>query len=124
MATYEYTIQVPLPTLNELIDASKGNRYSGTRMKKQATDDCTWPAKSLPRMDAVKVKATFYRPTKNYDPDNIVTAGIKVVIDGLQAAGVLENDGWKQIKPPFELGWGLDKNNPRVEVELTEVEDG
>lgn len=119
----ELEIPGELPTRNEAINTQKSNKYGGSRLKNKATDRCTWPAKGLPEVEAVKVEATFYRTDRRTDPDNIISA-IKYVMDGLEAAGVITNDGWEQVKPPFKLGWALDKRNPRTEVKVLEVKDG
>jgi hypothetical protein len=50
------------------------------------------------------------------DPDNIA-AGKKFLLDGLQAAGVISGDGWKQIAS-LEDRFVVDKENPGVEVLL------
>lgn len=60
---------------------------------------------------------TWYCPNKRKDPDNISFAK-KFILDGLQVAGVIENDGWKQIAG-FSDAFYLDKQNPRVELTIS-----
>jgi len=47
-------------------------------------------------------------------------AGQKFILDGLVQAGVLSNDGWKQIGKVTH-DFKIDRQNPRVEVELKEI---
>lgn len=63
----------------------------------------------------------WYCKNQKKDPDNISFAK-KFILDGMVKAGVLENDGWKQVAG-FQDEFYLDKQHPRVEVELLEVED-
>ena len=55
------------------------------------------------------------------DKDNIA-GGIKFLLDGLQEAQVIKNDGWKEIGNIFHF-FEVDKDNPRIELFLTEVEE-
>lgn len=122
MTEYKFTIPGELPTRNEEINASKKHWGAEGKLKREALERCGWSGiKQIPKLEAVKLEVTFYREDRRTDPDNIISA-IKYVIDSLQEYGVIENDGWRQIKPPFDLGWKKDKENPRTEVFLREVE--
>lgn len=68
------------------------------------------------------VTITWYCKNKRKDKDNIM-AGQKFIFDGLQKAGVLSNDGWKQIGDVTHR-FEVDKRNPRVEIVLQEVGEG
>lgn len=109
-----------LPTLNEIIEAAKNHWGTYKRMKKVQTYNVGWRAKKLPRFSRVYLKITYYRKNRKHDPDNIA-AGKKFILDGLVEAGVLENDGWKQISG-WEERWEIDKANPRVEIIIEGVE--
>jgi Holliday junction resolvase RusA-like endonuclease len=115
------TIPARLPGLNEMMDAARSNRYESAAMKKENTQLVAWCAKAarLPRMERVDLIFTWYEPHRQRDKDNIM-AGQKFVLDGLVEAGVLKNDGWKQVGD-ITHRFRLDKTNPRVEVELIEV---
>lgn len=52
------------------------------------------------------------------DKDNI-RFGIKWILDGMEDAGAIENDGWKQIGNLSD-SFSVDKNNPHIEVTVTE----
>jgi len=108
-----------MPGMNEIIEAAKKHPMRYASMKQENTDAVVWPAKRLPKMDKVFLHITWYCKDKRRDPDN-VAAAVKFIWDGLVKAGVIENDGWKQ-----NAGWTnrfeVDKDNPRVEIELEEV---
>ena len=64
------------------------------------------------------VEITYYGPDKRRrDPDNY--AG-KLILDGLTARGVIEDDSFNNIE--LILRGGYDKNNPRTEIEIMEAE--
>lgn len=68
------------------------------------------------------MKYTWYERNKKRDKDNISSFGRKVIQDGLVKAGVLENDGWKQIEG-FSDRFRIDEEHPRVEIEIVEVSE-
>jgi Holliday junction resolvase RusA-like endonuclease len=110
-----------LPGLNDMTDAARRNRYESAKMKKKYTELTAWYARRarLPRFDRVDLVITWYEPNQKRDKDNIM-AGQKFILDGLVQAGVLSNDGWKQIGDVTHR-FKVDAKNPRVEVELIEV---
>lgn len=114
-----------LPTLNEIINASKGNKYAYVAMKDKAINTVGWTFRqAMPGQEAPQ-KAdyvfTWYCKDKRTDKDNIM-AGQKFVFDALQQIGFIKNDGWKQIgnvSHRFEI----DKANPRIEIEIIEIKE-
>ena len=111
-----------LPGLNDMIDAARKNKYESAKMKKAYTELVAWCAKSarLPHLSSpVDLVFTWYEPNRKRDKDNIM-AGQKFILDGLVQAGVIANDGWKQIGK-ITHDCQVDRENPRVEVELIEV---
>lgn len=110
-----------LPGLNEITDAARKNKYESANMKKAYTELVAWCVKSarLPHFDRVDLVFTWYEPNRKRDKDNIM-AGQKFILDGLVTAGVLTNDGWKQIGD-ISHRFRIDKHNARVEVELIEI---
>ena len=63
----------------------------------------------------------FYEPNKRRDLDNISAFAHKVIQDALVKCKVLNNDGWKEITG-YTDSFSCDKENPRIEVVLEEVE--
>ena len=113
------TIPGSLPTMNEIIAASKSHWGQYSKMKRENTEAVTWAAKMLEPMERVVVECTWYCGDRRKDPDNI-QAGVKFILDGLVEAGTLENDGWKQVAGIVHR-FEIDRENPRVEIHLREV---
>lgn len=115
------TIPGRFPALNDITDAARENRFKAAAMKKEYTELVAWYAKAarIPHMEQIDVSVTWYEPNRKRDKDNI-HAGIKFILDGLVQAGVLDNDGWKQIGD-ISHRVCLDKENPRIEVKMEEV---
>lgn len=117
----QFVIPGRLPGLNDMIDAARTNKFESARQKKENTELVGWCAKKakLPKMKRVNLSIVWYEPNEKRDPDNI-HAGVKFILDGLVIAGVIKNDGRKQIaKISHEIF--TDKTNPRVEVEIKEA---
>ena len=111
-----------LPGMNEIIAAAKSHYMQYRDMKKDNTELVTWVAKKVPKKEKVFLEITWYCKNKKRDPDNIAAA-VKFIWDGLVQAGVISNDGWNE-----NAGWSnkfkVDKQNPRVEVNIREVLEG
>lgn len=111
------TIPDELPDLNTYIRVERGNRYAAAKLKKDATQTVAWIAKRLPKVTRpVRLEITWHCKNRRKDPDNI-SFGVKFILDGLMEAGVLENDGWGQIRA-ISHSFEVDAKNPRIEVVL------
>ena len=119
----ELIIPGELPTENEIIDKAKIHWAVYSRMKKTYTSLVAYYAEKqhIPFFEAVELEITYYRKDRRYDPDNFSAGGRKMLLDGLIQAGVLKNDGWKEIKG-FKESWEVDKKDPRTKVILSEAE--
>lgn len=91
-------------SLNDYILAERSNRHVAAKIKRDETEVVRKIAKSnidngFEPVDRYPIDVTFmwYRKDSKTDPDNIAFAK-KFILDGLILAGVLINDGWKQIK--------------------------
>lgn len=117
-----FTIKGRLAGMNEIIEASRYNRYIGARMKKANDTDVRLqtshlkPIKSYP----IKICASFYEPNARRDPDNILSGAMKSILDALQKNGVLRNDGHHEIEE-IHAYFYTSKKNPRIEIELKEA---
>lgn len=118
------TIVIPgeLPDMNEIIKVSKSHHMKYSSMKKQYTDLVTWLAKGKGPFRKIDIEVKWYCKNKKKDKDNICV-GLKFVLDGLVNAGVIENDGWRQVND-LTHRFRVDKENPRVEVLIKECERG
>lgn len=113
-----------LPGMNEYQEACRRSAVEGGRMKREATDSVAWCAKAAgvsALRTPIDVRVTWVEPNMRRDKDNI-RAGMKFVLDGLVEAGAIPNDGWRQIGSLSD-DFKVNKDNPRVVVEITESEE-
>lgn len=126
----KYTLTIPgvLPGLNEYIDAERGHKgkYKAAAMKKQAQNVIGFMIKTQLRgvqfTGPVVIHYLWIEPSRRRDKDNIAFAK-KFVQDSLVEAGVLKNDGWKEIEH-FTDDFAVDQKNPRVEITIEEYKGG
>ena len=107
--------------MNEILNASNNNRHVYNQIKRNNTTYVAVLARKqqiplLPKSDYI---ITWICENMKRDKDNIM-AGQKFIFDGLVEAARIENDGWKQIGNVTHR-FEVDKDNPRVEVEIMEV---
>ncbi len=104
-----------------MIDAARASRYKSAEMKQTYTDLVAWYAKSvrIPHIVRADFIIIWYEKDKRRDKDNVMS-GQKFIFDGLVEAGVLKNDGWKQVGDVTHRV-RVDRDNPRVEIEIIQV---
>jgi Holliday junction resolvase RusA-like endonuclease len=112
-----------LPGRNEAESAARAHWSRGAKLKAEYTELIQWHAiagKIKPVQGAANVTVTFYEPNKKRDSDNIIGGGLKYILDGLKAAGIIKDDSQKYVDltvTPIKT----DKSNPRVEIKITGV---
>jgi uncharacterized protein involved in tellurium resistance len=111
-----------LPSLNEVIGANRSNKYAGAKMKKQtqALIQQYIKAQCKEKFEKIRIEIEWYEPNKKRDFDNIASAK-KFILDALVKCDVIPNDGWKNVAPSFIDCFYLDKDNPRVEIYITDM---
>ena len=116
------TINFELPALNEYISAMNSSRYAGNKMKQETQEAIGWCIKSQ-NIQLIKkpVRIRFLWVSKNRkkDLDNVAFAK-KFILDALVQGGVLNNDNRKNVCG-FIDNFAVDKEKPRVEVEIVEA---
>lgn len=116
-------IRGQLAAANEIVNKNRLNRYAGAKQKKENTDIVAWECKAQklqPFKNKIDLDITFYCKNRRKDKDNILSGAIKFILDGLIAAGIIVNDGWKEIGK-FNFDFEVDKENPRIEIEMSEI---
>ena len=102
------------PSLNQFAGRKNDREY---QTLKRAWKELVYYTCKQQRYETLKnaiVTITYYFPTRaRHDPDNY--AG-KLIMDGLTAAGVIEDDSFDCIE--LRLRGGYDKMNPRTEIEV------
>ena len=115
------TIPFALTDLNTYINKERCNRYAAAKIKKDDTESCRLSCIGKAKIiNPVKVTFIWVCKDERKDPDNIAFAK-KFILDGMVTAGIIKDDGWKEIKG-FEDKFEVDKDNPRVVVEIREME--
>lgn len=126
--TASFTIYGRLDDLNKYTGKNRSNRYAGAKMK-EANENIIKHA-ALSERDILQAKFSgkvhitykWYEQNKRRDPDNIAFAK-KFIQDALVDIGVLEGDGWRHIAG-FTDEFYIDREKPRIEVVISEVENG
>lgn len=118
------------PNLNELIDARTqlGARAPGTFKRHSDYSDLKrdWAHRVVLCARSQRIKPVpaayftylLYEPNKRRNPSNVAAAVVKIIEDALQAAGIIANDGWREVLG-FSSYWELDKGDPGVAVFLS-----
>jgi hypothetical protein len=108
-----------LPGTNEMENWARSNRYGAAAKRKIWKKHVVNSIGKVPKFNRVWLDITYYDPNRRRDPDNQAGAK-KYILDGIVAAGLISNDGHKQV-----AGWTerfrFDKDNPGVEVMVSEV---
>ena len=114
-------IPCELPALNQVLDAGKAHWSRYAKLKKEYSTLVSILAKIQlrPVQERVRIGFRWYCRDRRKDPDNICSAK-KFVLDGLIAANILKNDGWKQVAS-FSDNFKVDAVNPRIEVTISEI---
>jgi hypothetical protein len=118
-----FTIKGELTDLNRYIKALNASRWGGNDIKQTETYRVAVEARAA-RLQPVteypiRIIYRWYSKDQRMDVDNVAFAK-KFINDGLVQAGVIENDTRRYIAG-FTDEFFIDKNNPRVEVELSTV---
>ena len=122
---YKFTIDGRLDGLNEYTAANRTNPHKGGDMKNKNELIITWSIrqqlKKLHIASQIHITYKFYEKNTRRDLDNIAGTAHKFIQDSLVKCGVIDNDGWKNIKG-FSDEFYVDKEKPRIEVILMEVD--
>jgi len=115
-----------LPALNQYSNTERSDRYRAGRLKRNYTAICSVYTKKamhegLTVDGKIDIHCHWFVKSKRKDKDNIRFA-IKFIQDGMMQAGLIKNDGWSEIGNYYDE-FSVDKDNPRVEVEIKEHEE-
>lgn len=119
-------IEGQLPNLNDYTLACRTHRQAGAKMKKNAewmiTTFIRKQLKNVSFTNPVQLSFRWYEPNKRRDLDNVCFAK-KFILDALVSNGIIVADGWKGVVG-FTDEFFVDKDAPRIEVDIQEVEYG
>ncbi len=123
---YKFTILGRLDGLNTYTAANRTNYQKGGRMKRDNEDTFIWsirqqlPGVRIDRETPVLIYYRFYERDCRRDGDNILSCATKFIQDSLTKTHVLAEDNRSCI-PHFYHDIFVDKENPRIEVTITEL---
>jgi hypothetical protein len=122
---YKFTFKGRLWGINEVIDNAKQHWGAYKDPRDRLLEKIGWIIVSAnpEAMDRIGIKIAWYEKDKRRNKDNIIAGGLKLILDALQAEGVIKNDGWKEIGTLDLDNFFVDKLNPRIEVEIWEEKD-
>lgn len=106
------------PTINKYIGKTNWQEYQRNKKKiHQAVKMSTIGIN--PKYKSCKIKLIYYfKDKKKHDPSNYD----KMLLDGLVEANIIEDDSYKVIKEFTTIGM-YDKDNPRVEIDIEELNE-
>lgn len=122
----EYLLTIPgrLDGLNTYTAANRTNPNKGGRMKRSNEETVIWAIRQQLRgvhiNSPVLIYYRFYEKDNRRDGDNILSCATKFIQDSLVKTRVLNEDNRKWI-PHFYHDVFVDKENPRIEVTITEL---
>lgn len=132
--THQLWIPRPMPSLNELLarqavvfkKGAKARRSdSYQKLKKEWTQYIQIHARQqeFPKLEGpYEFFYEFRELKKNRDPSNVMSGAVKLVEDALQEAGLLPNDGWKNVAA-IAGQWTVDKERPGVLLTVSRAGD-
>ena len=130
---HTFTIKGRLPDLNDYLQAERVSRRTpngkfftrGAEMKKKWQQYIiTFIRKDLKQSKITKpviIHYHYYEPNARRDLGNIHAVAQKFIEDALQITKVLANDNQKCVRG-FTADFDIDKDSPRIVVEIEEVE--
>jgi len=120
-----FTIPGRLPGLNEIGNANRTHWAVGAKQKKDAQEivcAAILAAKLRPVTDyPVTLLIVWYERDRRRDKDNVQSA-VKVILDALVEMGIIKGDAWKYVGDIHHVVT-VSKENPRIEVEILEVDE-
>lgn len=112
-----------LPDTNDMIGASNSNRHAWNKKKADSEKELrlVFLLQAGQRRMTGKSLATvhFFEKDRRRDEDNVIGGGCKLIFDALKDTGIIKNDGQKYIHLKPEVF--VDKDDPRIEVTLTDM---
>lgn len=77
---------------------------------------------NIPKLNKIRLRYTLFKnDNRKCDVNNICTVADKFFCDALVEAGKLEDDNYDYL-PLSVFRWGgIDKDNPRIEVEIKDI---
>lgn len=122
-----FTIEGTMPSLNEYLAETGRRPQIGGKLKREYKNMAIQymrltEFRYYQAFKPIVIHYVFYEPNKKRDHDNVFAFASKCIQDALQDCDIIPNDGWEQIIN-FTHDFYLDRENPRIEVYIEEIED-
>jgi|LAHU01.1.fsa_nt_gb Holliday junction resolvase RusA-like endonuclease len=118
-----FRIDGRLMGLNEYVNACRSHWSQANRAKAENDEIVFWAIKQAhlkPIVGAFDMSVEWHeelRGTKHRDVDNI-RFGVKFILDALQEAGVIGNDGWREVRSITDSFYEAPKGKGQIIVLL------
>lgn len=121
---YSFTVPGKLAGYNQL---NSGHWRTKGDLKAAEMDRVMWAVRlarpKLPRFtNPVVISITCFEPDARRDGDNVNGGACKIILDALQHFHIIKGDGRKYIADLIVPYPQVDRERPRVEVVIEEVE--
>lgn len=106
------------PSVNQIYRIAKWGRMFMTKEGKAWKEQSAWIIKqALKPMKKISVTVRIYfRDLRRRDLDNME----KLIADSITMSGIIKDDNW-QILNEWHVSGALDKDDPRIELEIKEI---
>ena len=106
-------IKGKFPSLNEVNNANRYNRYAGAKLKKETEYAIMLQlSQHKDKFEYAHIDFIWYEQNRKRDPDNLASAK-KFILDCLVKNGNIPNDGWKNIAG-FTDTWVIGENGVNI----------
>lgn len=120
-----FTIKAKLPSLNDVIQTNRSNKFGGNRTKQEIQEVIGWAIKQALVMRTLKpvkkpctIEIDWHEATKRRDVDNVQSSQ-KFVLDAMVENGVLQNDSRRYVKQVYHQI--IDDSMDYVVVRIKEI---
>lgn len=120
-----FTIKAKLPSLNDVIQENRSNRYAGNSFKKSIEEVIGWAIKQALTMKTLRpienpciIEIDWHESTRRRDVDNIQSSQ-KFVLDAMVRNGILINDSQRYVKQVYHQVYK--DNDDFVVVRIKEI---
>lgn len=121
---YRFTIAGRLPGLNDMIASQGRPWWVGRKVKEDAMKLVMMAlmVNNVPKFTVpVTIRVKWIERDARRDRDNVSSGGSKILLDAMQQKEILINDSRKWVSDIRHDTSIIDKDHPRIEIEIEEV---
>ena len=121
----QFTIKAKLPSLNDVIDTNRYNKYAGNNYKKEIQELIGWDIRQALTKGVLKpvekpcvIYIDWHEKTKRRDADNVQSSQ-KFVLDAMVTNGIFPNDNRRWVRQIYHQI--IDDKDDFVVVRIKEI---